>query len=198
MDWLEFIAAMTGSLAWPIVAALFAFLFRGAIRDALDSTGGRRLKRLKAGPLEAEWDDKVAEAIAEVAASPEADPPAPPAIVDRPALTGRLADVAQREPRAAVLAAYAEIEQALRRYLALTGFTEVAQRPMSARQLAQVGRQREALDPWLADAIDGATVLRNLAAHGPADELTPAKAADYLVLADAILYAIESKRARAG
>jgi hypothetical protein len=48
----------------------------------------------------------------------------------------------------------------------------------------------------LAKAIEGATVLRNLAAHGPADELDGAKALDYLVLADGILYAIESKQHR--
>jgi Domain of unknown function (DUF4145) len=52
VTWREFIAAMTRALAWPIVLAIVVFAFRERISELL----GERLKRLKAGPIEAEWD----------------------------------------------------------------------------------------------------------------------------------------------
>ena len=58
MDWLQFISSLVGSLAWPIAVLTIAIVFRKTLRTAL----ARPLKRVKAGPFEAEWDDKVARA----------------------------------------------------------------------------------------------------------------------------------------
>lgn len=36
MDWLQFISAMTGHLAWPVAGVVIAFLFREQVRKLLD------------------------------------------------------------------------------------------------------------------------------------------------------------------
>lgn len=184
MDWLTFISSLVGSLAWPITVIAVALFFRKAIKETL----ARPLRRLKAGPLEAEWEAKVVEALVDVAESPETD--APP--TGRDLLSERLHPLAQRLPAAAVMAAYAEIEETLRRRLALAGNIEVDRRPMSARQMARQAQEQGVISPQTASAVEGATVLRNLAAHGRASEVDRAKALDYLTLADAIVYAIDA------
>jgi hypothetical protein len=185
VDWLAFIASLVGSLAWPAVILIVALVFRKTLRAAL----ARPLKRVKAGPFEAEWDDKVARAFVDLAESPESSE-APPA-ADKP-VSSRLQSVARQSPRAAVMAASAEIEEALRRRLAVRGLAEAERRPMSARQLSVLAEEHELISPQTADAIRGATVLRNLAAHGPENEIDEQKAVEFLALADAILFALKT------
>jgi hypothetical protein len=43
-------------------------------------------------------------------------------------------------------------------------------------------------------AVGGLAVLRELAAHGHDDTISADRARDYLVLADAVLYALQAKR----
>lgn len=191
MDWLTFIASLVGSLAWPLAMLVVAVLFRQAIQTTL----ARPLRRFRAGPFEAEWDEKVAQALVDVAESPETGEAPPP---DRRLVSDRLRAVTQQSPRAAVMAAYAEIEEALRRRLTIAGFVEGEGRPMSARQLASVAEERGLISRQTADAIRGATVLRNLAAHGPEAEIDQHKALDFLTLADAILYAVGTGTDSAG
>jgi hypothetical protein len=50
MTWLAFIASMTGSLAWPVVIAVLAVLFRNQVAVIL-----RRLTRIKAWGSEVEF-----------------------------------------------------------------------------------------------------------------------------------------------
>lgn len=184
MDWLEFIASLVGSLAWPIVVVVIALVFRRAIKTTLN----RPLRRFKVGPLEAEWEEQRAEALVEVAKSPEGD--APPS-AHHP-VTDPLRIVAEQSPRAAVMAAHAEIEQALRRRLALAGYTEPDRRPKTARQLATVAEERRLISPEMRDAIQSVTVLRNMVAHAPAEVIDRQKALDFLRLADSVLSAIEA------
>lgn len=187
MNTLDFIASLVASLAWPLIILVVALIFRRTIKETLS----RPLRRLKAGPLEAEWDEKVAAARVEVAESPEvADAPPP----SGPLVSERLREVAERSPRGAVLGAYAEIEEALRERLSEAGLAPAL--PMSGRRLADLAVERGIISEQAAESVRGATVLRNLAAHGPADELDARKAFDFLVLADGVMYAIEAKATR--
>ncbi len=181
MDALEFISSLVGSLAWPITVIAVAIAFRKGIRAAL----ARPLRRMKAGPFEAEWEEQAAEAAVDVAKSPETGdrPPPPPMSI----VSHRFRALAEQSPQAAVLAAYAQVEGALRRRLIIAGHKDIARRPTTARQLAQEGQERGVLSPQIAEAVRGITVMRNLAAFGPADELDVQKALDYLVLADAVI-----------
>lgn len=184
MDWLTFISSLVGSLAWPLTVIGVALFFRRTIKETL----ARPLRRVKAGPFEAEWEAKVVEAFVDVAESPETGAPPP----GRDLVSERLRPVAEQLPAAAVMAAYAEIEEALRRHLTLAGNVEPDRRPMAARQMAIIAEEHGIISRQTASAIEGATVLRNLAAHGRASEIDRPKALDYLTLADAILYAIEA------
>ncbi|MEV6811887.1 hypothetical protein [Micromonospora sp. NPDC051296] len=57
MEWAQFALEAGKALAWPIVVVVIAIMYRRHIRGLLD-TG---LKRIKAGPFEAEWDRAAAE-----------------------------------------------------------------------------------------------------------------------------------------
>jgi hypothetical protein len=185
---LDFIASLVSSLAWPVTILGVAWYFRRGIAAAL----ARPIRRMRAGPVVAEWEEQAAEAAVDVAKSPESGerPPPSPSI-----LSDRLRSIAEQDPRAAVMSAYAEIEQALRRKLIAAGYVDTERRPAGARQLANEAVRRELVSPQISQAVDGLTVLRNLAAHGPTDELDSRKALDYLVLADGVLYAVEAKAA---
>lgn len=125
----------------------------------------------------------------DLAESPESGEAPPP---DRELLSERLRSAADQSPRGAVVAAYAEIEEELRRRLTLAQLVEADRRPMSARQLAALAAERGLISEQTAEAIRGATVLRNLAAHGPEAEIDQRKAFDFLTLADAILFAVHT------
>jgi hypothetical protein len=102
---------LAGALAWPLVVIIIALIFRKKLTELLSE----RMTRLKAGPLEVEWQRQLSEAQAdleEAGATPPANDLADPA----------MRDLAERSPSAAVVEAFAQIERALR------NCTEVAPR----------------------------------------------------------------------
>jgi hypothetical protein len=64
---------------------------------------------------------------------------------------------------------------------------------VSGRVLAPLARNRGLISDETATAVEGLSVLRNLAAHSPADDIGAERARDYLALADAVLYAMRAK-----
>lgn len=58
--------------------------------------------------------------------------------------------------------------------------------------LARLAREKGLITAKSLQAIEGITVLRNLAAHGSAREITTEQAEEYLVLVDAIIYALRT------
>lgn len=62
MDILTFVSSMTGALAWPIVVAAIAYLYRSEIRQLLAG-----MRRLKVGPMEAEMFESKAREVRELA-----------------------------------------------------------------------------------------------------------------------------------
>jgi hypothetical protein len=132
MSILEFSASLIGSLAWPIVVLVAVVLFRGSIRSAL--TG--QIKRWRAGPsgLEVEYWELTADS-ARHQLPLGADWQAAESLGG--GLSGELAPVAEVSPRAAVLEAFARIEQELRRATEGLETAELLER-MGGRQLAVV------------------------------------------------------------
>ena len=51
MDWLTFVSKMIDSLAWPLVALVLGLVFRKKLLDLIPA-----IRKLKAGPLEAEFE----------------------------------------------------------------------------------------------------------------------------------------------
>jgi len=100
MDWLTFIAELTGSLAWPLVVISVVLLFQAKIKKLVD-----RIKKGKFGPAEFEFEEALKELQHETAELPP--PPASPA--------GTRPIVVTADARSTVLNAWLEVETALLR-----------------------------------------------------------------------------------
>jgi hypothetical protein len=178
---LQFIAALVQALAWPTVVLVAVVLFRDKISALLAGS----MKRLKVGPIEAEWDRTLS------AAEVELEQPGVPPLDSQAAPTDarrELAQLANLAPEAAVMEGYASIERVLRELLADVDDPRALRTGASglAREAVKLGRVNEET----ARAIEGLGVLRNLAAHGQAGKVTVDRANDYLALVDAVLYGV--------
>jgi hypothetical protein len=171
----EFIA----SIAWPLTALLIALLFRNPLTDALRTGSGA----LSAGPFRLEWEERAAEI--------EADLGLPPSISKGKigGAAGRLDEVAEVSPTGAVVEAFGQIELALRSLLDERGAKDL-DRPWSVRHLAEVALEQKLISPETKDAIEGLSVMRNLAAHGGQKDLSSQRAHEFVALAQGVLYAI--------
>lgn len=178
MSGFDFAASLVGSLAWPIVIVIVAVLFRRQLSALL----ARPLSSLTAGPLKAVWDRQVAEVEAELPYSPSGTTPGGSA-----ADTDRLREIARVAPAAAVLEAFALIEEQLRQILQDAG---VDAGRGGAMQMARRALKAGLVRPETLTAVEGATVLRNLAAHGRPSDLDETRALDYLALTDAVRFAL--------
>jgi hypothetical protein len=107
-------------------------------------------------------------------------------------LVDDLAELVAAVPSAAVVEAFARIERELAR-IAIEGSLDIGRQSVSARQLADLLQEHDLIRAESATAIEGLSVMRNLAAHGRAqDDLDQARALEYLYLADAVLYALRA------
>jgi hypothetical protein len=184
---MEFVAALVEALAWPVAAFGVALLFRAKIAELLSPS----MRRLKVGPVEAEWDRTLSEAEADleqpglkVDELTKGYPHGGPKALD-------LSTVAEISPTAAVMQAYSMIETALREKLK-DHASEGVLNSTGAAGLARLAEKEGLTTPETLKAVEGLAVLRNLAAHGRAGETSTARAIDYLALADAVMYAINS------
>lgn len=64
---------------------------------------------------------------------------------------------------------------------------------VGGRALARLARDQGLISDETLTAVDGLSVLRNLAAHSSTDEIGAERAHDYLALADAVLFALKAK-----
>lgn len=71
--------------------------------------------------------------------------------------------------------------------------TSLTKRPMGATQLAKAAHRAGVISDETLEAIRGMALLRNLAAHGRAEDLTPERALDFVSLAEAVLYALNAR-----
>jgi hypothetical protein len=186
MSALEFIAA----IAWPVAVLVIAVMFRGPITEMLSG----QLGRMKAGPFEVEWQRTLSEVETELGQEPPVVQ-APPTAPDT-GLSAELEPVASRAPAAAVLEAYARVEGSLREVLEGRGIDE-ARTQRGAVGLARLAQSHGLITEETMQAIEGLSVLRNLAAHGRAGDVSPKRARDYLALADGVLFAIRQNLQRA-
>jgi hypothetical protein len=88
---------------------------------------------------------------------------------------------------AAIIESFGRVETALRDLLAAAGL-DVSQ--LSVPALVREALARDLISPETASAIEGITVLRNLAAHGRAGAVSHDRAVEYLALVDAVLYTL--------
>jgi len=186
MGSLQFIASLVSSLAWPLAVVVLAIIFRAQIRQLTS----RPLRRFKAGPVEMDFDLELARA--EVFVKQPAGVTADRKGKAEHPVIEELEGLATTEPVAAVLDAHAAVEQELRA-LVIKAAPDTDVSKTSMGQLLRLALELGVVTPETVEAVKGITVMRNLAAHGRASEVTPERAQDYLSLVDAVLYTIRHK-----
>lgn len=180
----EFIASLVSSLTWPVAVAVGIWLFRRQIRTLLEGP----IKRWKVGPLE--FENEWASATERVGES----------VVTREALARRddelddLLALAEKAPVPTILAAHQAVEEMVRSLGVAAGIDDAQN--MSVGKLSAALAQRGLIDAKTDSALRGLVTLRNLAAHGPATE--GRRATEYIVLAEAVLYALSQSQAARG
>lgn len=186
MEQLRLVVDLLTGLAWPVVVLSIALIFRQEVRDILRS----RKTKLKAGPFRLAFEQARvdAESATAVATSrgevPDGKPDAQQAEAPEAAITS--------DPTAAVLRSYSKLETALAEKLAAAGdAADKMPRRGSAVQLAALAADSGIITTQAAEAVRGLSVLRNLAAHG-AHTVDPDEAREFVVLADAVLFALRA------
>ena len=185
MGWQAFVASLVHSLAWPAGVVAVVIVLRKHIGVAL----GRGLRRVKAGPVEVEFDQVQAQVQVDLARSPELadDTPVPAPIGSLSEVLSRLAETS---PKMAVLTAYHRIEERLTEIL--ESADALPRDWARAGGLAKSAWERGLISEEARAAIDGLSVLRNLTAQAGVD-VSDDRARDYLAMADAVMYALRPK-----
>jgi hypothetical protein len=184
MDWLTFIGRVLDAAAWPITVLAMLLLLRTPLSGLIPL-----LQRFKYKDLELEFGRQLQEVRREIqvelpgAAAPRTMASGMEAIVHR---------VAKVSPRAAVLEAWREIEDALvraaqRRPLDVRGHP--AESPLALIRALQQGR---VLDPGKIGILHELRALRNTAAHGPDLALSRDAALEYARVARTIVGHLDS------
>lgn len=153
MDWLQFIASIIGSLAWPAAMVLVVLLLRRAILRILP-----RLRRLKYGDVEAEFGEKLEEAEEEIAELPA--PTSLPKKLDH--AVQRPEDVGDFSNNSAVFVAWLSVESAI---LNLARTANALAPNMPALRAAEILLKRDLIDQATYHAIRDLAALRNIAVH---------------------------------
>lgn len=103
-------------------------------------------------------------------------------------LSVELAELARQSPATAILEAYARVENRLRELLETQGGAKPAT-AAGAVGFALLAEQAHLVSAETVKAVEGLSVLRNLAAHSRTD-VTVDRAMEYLALADSVLYSL--------
>lgn len=188
MSALEFVASLVSSLAWPVAVLVIAVIFRAQIRQVMS----RPLRRLRAGPVEMEFDRLLSEVEVAVQRPVSATPAEEPTKPGHPAVA-ELEELVTTSPVAAILDAHALIERELRGAV-VEADPSVNVSRMTMGQLLRVATDKQILTPEAARAVRDLTVMRNLVAHGRASEVTGERARSYVTLADGVLSAANLNR----
>lgn len=187
MNWQAFVASLVHSLAWP--AGVLAVVI--ILRKPLGVVLGQGVRRVKAGPVEVEFDQLKAEVREELARSPELAEAQVPSLADSLSLGEELSRLAEIAPETAIVLAYNRIEARLAEMAVDAGDWSLGI-PPGGRALVRLVRQRELISDETLAAIEGLSVLRDLTVHSGGD-IGVDRARDYLALADAVIYVLRPK-----
>lgn len=189
MSWMAFVASLVQSLAWPIGAVALGVVFRRPIGFAFS----RGLRRLRIGPIDAEFDQQIAEVRQELQQENRRDPE-PPTVkipdLGAPLTTSNLNRLVEASAEAAVTSAYGQVEARLVELLDEAGIPSYT--AAGGPALARLARRHDLISDETLSAVEGLSVMRNLAVHS-GGEVSRQRAREYLALADGVLYALRRK-----
>jgi hypothetical protein len=181
VDNYQFVASLVSSVAWPTAVVFVAVVFRGPIGEMIG-----RLEHVKS-PLFEGWAKAAEETREALAVGPKPDETP----VSGGPLLVELAGVAVTSPREAVLRAAFAVETLLRETLVQSGIPKA--RVLMLEQMIEAALQAGVISQPTATAVRGLANLRNVALQGSPEDLDYAKAIDFLALADAVEYALETE-----
>jgi hypothetical protein len=194
VNWLAFIAALAGSLAWPLTVVIIVLIFRRPLLAVAPS-----LREFELGSLKL----KFAEGLAQAASVAEQIAPAPsesPVPTKPDSLHFGGTDIEDNElllavsaPGALVLQSFVKVEQAL--FLAAANAGLDTNKRRGVRIVAQELEKRGALTPEIAKIVQLLGDLRNEAAHLPNFGIEPRQALEYARLARHVVAALKSAEA---
>jgi hypothetical protein len=175
MDWLTFFAKLVEFLAWPIITLMIVLLLRAQITASLPA-----LKRLKAGPVEAEFERQVEqiknEAPLQLALPDNVAPP-----LD--AARNQLLQLAALNPRAAIVEAWRGLESSAKRAaLQQSPGSPMPDVSTAVKTINSLARER-ILTPEEVALFHDLRGLRNQAMHVPDFSPTYEAAVNYIELA---------------
>lgn len=162
-DFLDFVASIVSSTAWPLVVLTLFLIFRSQVRKLVDEFAKRiaKLQRVKGSWGEVEWSDKTLEEVADEIDERNTSSPgsAPKASDEEEEIAIKLARV---QPSAGVIAAFIELERELGLYLTALGIEWSGSPVVAMKRAPGVSENIKKLVSRLA-------YLRNAAAHGKSD-----------------------------
>jgi hypothetical protein len=162
MDFLTFASKALDSLAWPIAAIILVVLLRGEISKLAPF-----LKKLKAGPLEAEFEREIKEL---KSSTQQAAPPSRQPATDA-ASKAFLLQLAELHPRSAILESWVRLEAAARTALASKEQSHELSTYQPAARLAESLACKEIFTQGQVTLFHELRRLRNDVAHSP--DLSP-------------------------
>jgi hypothetical protein len=172
MDTLTFISSLVGSIAWPVTILGVILLLRKEVTALLPL-----LRRLKAGPVEAEFERDVQELRAEsVTSLPATD-------IEKLSYRWKQAlELAQISPRAAVLDAWQNVEFAARRAVLHHAGSPIPDVSTALRVIRELS-QMDLLSEEQVALFHELRGLRNQATHAPDFSPSLEAAINYVKLA---------------
>lgn len=182
MDSLTFIAKIIESIAWPIASLILVILLKAEIQSLLPF-----IKRLKAGPLEAEFERE----LRELRTTVEIDPVLPPTEKTLSTAEQKLLQLIEINPRSAILEAWQGVEAYARKLVVDLGLHDPGpeSRPLLDTYRAIARANLLSLEDLA--LFHELRSLRNQAAH--AEDFNPTKEAalNYVQLASRLRVKLE-------
>jgi hypothetical protein len=193
MSGFQLVASLASSLAWPVIVMVM-LIFVWSKRDDIQKlfsprsiSHGRTLKRLRAGPVELEWDQLIESTAEQVSESLNT-----PITVTEESVKQELGPIANSVPAAAVLEAFARVERRLRKIFDKLPYdlksVRYGMHSPGVSLIADILSENGLISREIRLAIYNLNQLRNEAAHrvGEAD-ITTDQANEYLGLVDSVL-----------
>ncbi len=169
MDWLQFIASLVGSLAWPLVVALLLILLRGQLSGLAE-----RLEELTLpGGAKAKFEKQLAKAIV---TSEQIDWAPDVQHIQPQQAGGESLQLAKAFPEAAVLEAFKEVESLLIKIRSRLPGTSARSLNIVIQRLLDMNY----IDENAYELFQNLREARNAAAHArTANGITPGEALEY-------------------
>jgi uncharacterized protein YutE (UPF0331/DUF86 family) len=195
MNWLEFLASIIKSLAWPTTLVILVVLFRAPVRRAL-----LRLTRLKYKDLELDFGrelrqlEKEAKAIDITPQTPKSI--APTKRDSSQFLMESAALVQQGFPEPAVAVAWQAVEDELMQATMRLAISPDYPAHNSPLKNAELLKEQNAIDQRTIEVLNRMRNLRNMAVHGGrgAAHVTTDEAFEFLALARGVVEKLQELR----